>query len=245
MNAKLTHASTQERKRYPATSEGNLFAIGVALSILWICGLLILALCRVALLRQLLSMVTAHLISGRAGGISVGLEAGMPTWVVITNATVIDSIVVLLIFPLFVFSQRNLLRTTFLKGMLQTSIESAQKGQARIRRFGIAGLLLFVWFPLHMTGPLAGSIIGYFLRLHPYVNIGVVLTGTFLAVLSWVFLFGELIDQLGDYSYLIPLFVLTLALIGFLILGARRRRMSRQQGAGPRPGKNEDREMGR
>ena len=83
------NASTRKRKRYPTTSEGNLFAIGVALSIFWVCGLLVLALCRVALLRQLLSMVTAHLISGRAGGISVGLETGMPTWEVIANATII------------------------------------------------------------------------------------------------------------------------------------------------------------
>lgn len=215
------------RKRYPTTPEGNLFAIGVVLSILWLCGLSILARCQFALPRELLSMVTAHLISGRAGGISVGLDAGVPKWVVIVNATVIDSIVVLLIYPLFVFSQRNLLRTTFLKGMLQTSIESAQKGQARIRRFGILGLLFFVWFPLHMTGPLAGSIVGYFLRLHPYLNIGVVLTGTLLAVLSWVFLFGELIEQMGDYSYLIPLIVVTAALVGFLILRAKQRRASR------------------
>jgi uncharacterized membrane protein len=214
----------RKRKRYPATPEGHLFAGGVTLSILWLCGLSLLARCQFALPRQLLSMVTAHLISGRAGGISVGLEAGISEWIVILNATVIDSIIVLLVYPLFVFSQRNLLRGTFLKGVLQTSIESAQKGQARIRRFGIAGLLFFVWFPLHMTGPLAGSIIGYFLRLHPYLNIAVVLTGTFLAVLSWVFLFGELIDSLGDYSYLIPLIVVSAALIGFLLLRARQRR---------------------
>jgi uncharacterized membrane protein len=226
--AEKRDTTTRHRKRYPTTPEGNLFAMGVALSVLWLCGLSILARCKFALPRQLLSMVTAHLISGRAGGISVGLDSGVPEWVVIANATVIDSIIVLLIYPLFVFSQRNLLRTTFFKGMLQTSIESAQKGQARIRRFGILGLLFFVWFPLHMTGPLAGSIIGYFLRLHPYLNIGVVLTGTFLAVLSWVFLFGELMDTLGDYSYLIPLFVVTAALIGFLVLRAKQHKAARE-----------------
>jgi uncharacterized membrane protein len=219
---------TKERRPYPTTPEGNLFAMGVTLSIVWLCGLILLWRCQFALFGNLLSMVTAHLVSGRAGGISVGLERGVPEWVVIVNATVIDSMIVLLIYPLFVFSERNLLRTTFLKGVIQTSIESAQKGQARISRFGIVGLLLFVWFPLHMTGPLAGSIIGYFLRLDPYLNITVVLTGTFLAVLSWVFLFRQIIDQMGGYSYLIPVFVVTAALIGFVVLRAKQRRASRE-----------------
>lgn len=209
------------RTRYPETPEGNLFAVGVALSILWLCGLTVLARCKFALPGHLLGMVAAHLVSGRAGGIGVGLEGGVPEWIVIANATIIDSLIVLLVYPIFVFSEKNLFRTTFLKGVIQSSIESAQKGQKKISRFGIVGLLLFVWFPLHMTGPLAGSIVGYFLRLHPYLNISVVLTGTFLAVVSWTLFFRETMEQLGDYSYLIPMFVVTAALIGFVIFKTR------------------------
>lgn len=216
--------TAKARKRYPATPEGNLFAIGVGLSVVWLCGLTLLARCDFALPGHLFGMVSAHLFGGRAGGISVGLDRGLPEWVIIANATVIDSIIVLLIYPLFVFTQKNLLRTTFLKGVLQTSIESAQKGQAKVRRFGILGLLVFVWFPLHMTGPLAGSIIGYFLRLHPYLNISVVLTGTFLAVLSWVFVFRQIIDQMGEYSYLIPICVVTLAVTSYIVYRIKRRK---------------------
>jgi uncharacterized membrane protein len=136
----------------------------------------------------------------------------------------IDSLIVLLIYPLFVLSTRKTLKSGFVQDILDASIKTAKKERRRVRRFGIVGLLLFVWFPLHMTGPLVGTIIGYFLSLKPYVNVAVVLTGTFLAVVSWVIFFRNISTVLGEFSFLIPVVVILMALIVFLVIRTRNRK---------------------
>ncbi len=214
----------EERKKMLNTDEGKLFIFGVALGMIWIFGLFFLTFFKSTFSLKLLSMIATHLISGRAGGISMGLELGLPSWITILNATIIDSLVVLLVYPLFVFSYKNMFKNKFLKGVLDSSILTAQKEQEKISKFGIIGLLLFVWFPLHMTGPLVGAIIGYFIGLKPYLNITIVITGTFLAVVSWVIFLRKMIDVTGAFSFLIPVFVIVIALIGFLVIRYKHRK---------------------
>ena len=200
---------------------------GVLLGSLWICALLVLWLCGYDFPLNLISMVGTHLIAGRAGGITVGLNLDLPEWLIVLNAFLIDSLIVLLIYPLFILSTRKTLKISFVQDFLDASIKTAKKERKRVRRFGMVGLLLFVWFPLHMTGPLVGAIIGYFLRLKPYVNITVVLTGTFLAVVSWVIFFSKMNTVTGEYSFLIPVVVIAMALIVFLVIRMRNRRETR------------------
>jgi len=214
----------EERKKLLNTDEGKLFVFGVVLGVIWIFGLFFLTFFKSTFSLKLLSMIATHLISGRAGGISMGLKLGLPSWTTIINATIIDSLVVLLVYPLFVLSYKNMFKNKFLKGMLDSSILTAQKEQEKISKFGIIGLLLFVWFPLHMTGPLVGAIIGYFIGLKPYLNITIVLTGTFLAVVSWVIFLRKMIDVTGAFSFLVPVFVIVIALIGFLVIRYKQRK---------------------
>ena len=60
--------------------------------------------------------------------------------------------------------------------------------QKRMMRWGIPGLLLFVWFPFWMTGPVVGSAIGYLLGLPAWLTISVVLIGTYIAMGAWAYL---------------------------------------------------------
>jgi uncharacterized membrane protein len=220
MNAPMKKANIQSL----STHEARLFATGVVFSIFWISTLLVLSLTQHTYSGPLLSMVATHLVSGRAGGISIGLELDLPTWIVVLNATIIDSLIVLLIFPLFVLSSKSMLSKPFFKDVLKTSIDSARKGQRKISRFGIAGLLLFVWLPLHATGPLAGAIIGYFMGLRPFLNIMIVLTGTFLAIISWVIFMRQILEVTGRFSFLIPLFVIVVAVTAFFYIRYRNRK---------------------
>ena len=207
-----------------SSEEAKIFMTGVILGSLWICTLLVFWLCGYDFPLNLLSMVGTHLIAGRAGGITVGLELGLPEWLIVFNAFLVDSLIVLLIYPLFVLSTRKTLKRGFVQDFLDASIKTAKKERKRVRRFGMVGLLFFVWFPLHMTGPLVGAIIGYFLRLKSYVNIAVVLTGTFLAVVSWVIFFRKIISISGEFSFLIPVVVIVMALIVFLVIRTRNRK---------------------
>jgi len=214
----------KENMKYLSTGEGRLFMAGVILGVSWICALFFLYLRQYDFAWKLLSMIATHLVAGRAGGISVGLECELPKWLIVINATIIDSLIVLLVYPLFVLSCKNTLRHRFIKNMLGQSIKTASQERKRVSRFGIVGLLFFVWMPLHMTGPLVGAIIGYFNGLNPYVNITVVLTGTFFAVVSWLIFFNRMIDLAGDFSVLIPVFMIVMALVVFLVIKHKHRK---------------------
>ena len=169
-------------------------------------------------------MLATGMVAGRAGGISLGQELGLPTWLIVINATMADCLTVLFLYPLFVFSAKNVANRPLVNQVLGDSIRRAEARKSSISRYGMIGLLFFVWFPLHMTGPLVGSIIGYFMGLHAFVNVGVVITGTFLAVVCWTMLFQVVAEWAGEWSYLIPAFVILAALTAFLVVRAQHRK---------------------
>ena len=218
----------QRARRYLATAEGKIFAGGIALGAVWIVLLIVLAWQRYVVPGQLLSMLATGMVAGRAGGISLGQEMGLPTWLIVVNATIADSLTVLFLYPLFVFSARNMVDKPLVHQVLGQSIKNAEAHQGRISKYGVIGLMLFVLFPLHMTGPLVGSIIGYFMGLNPYLNIAVVLTGTLIAVICWVAVFAQLAAQLGQWSGLIPAFVIIMALVAFLVVRAKHHKANSQ-----------------
>lgn len=192
-------------------NEGRLLAVGLSIGIIWLIELLIISFLKSSLSLKLISMSATHIVSGRAGGISLGLELGVPHYLIILNSMTIETIIVLIVFSIFLLSYKNYIRSKFLKNMIDTSIKAAQKNRKTVSKYGMIGLLLFVWFPLHMTGPLAGAIIGYFIGLKQKANLTIVLSGTLLAILSWTLFFGKINSLTGQYSFFIPIFVVLLA----------------------------------
>ncbi len=96
--------------------------------------------------------------------------------------------------------------------------EAAETNEAKIHRYGIPGLLLFVCIPFWMTGPVVGSVIGFFLGLRPWVNMFVVLFGTTIASLGWAIFLKELHDRVADFSPFAPM-ILVLIIIAIVIVG--------------------------
>ena len=85
----------------------------------------------------------------------------------------------------YVFSYRSLIVIEPLKETIARARRAAETHQRTIMKYGVPGLLLFVWFPFWMTGPLVGSIIGFLIGLRPWVNMCVVLAGTYVAIVCW------------------------------------------------------------
>ncbi|NQV31101.1 MAG: small multi-drug export protein [Phycisphaeraceae bacterium] len=214
----------KKQANHLATPEGKIFATGIGLGCAWVVLLIGLTWTEHVVSGHLLRMLATGMVAGRAGGISLGQAMGLPTWLIVVNATMADCLTVLLLYPLFVFSTKNVVKMPLVNQVLGDSIRRAEARKSWVTRYGLIGLLFFVWFPLHMTGPLAGSIIGYFMGFHPYLTMAIVITGTFLAVLCWTFLFHSIAVWAGDLSYLIPVFVILVALIGFLVVRAQQRK---------------------
>ncbi|MBT3378126.1 MAG: small multi-drug export protein [Lentisphaerae bacterium] len=161
----------------------------------------------------LLGAVTTHLTGGRAVGISAALGGGLPLWQAILLASLVESTVVCLFFTAFSLSFKKLISVRFLNDAMANVHRSAQTQRSRLLRWGIPGLILFVWFPFFMTGPVVGSVIGFLLGMRPWVVVGVVLSGTVLAIVSWTFILHEIVDWARTVGEFLPLMFVCILLI--------------------------------
>jgi len=193
--------------------EGKVFFAGVLLACLHLGVIALTRLRSAELFQNLLSMTGTHILGGRAAAISWGYVHNLPGWLVMLAAMSVETFAVLLFYPLFFFSYRKLIAIEPLKESLDRAQRAAMAYQPKIMKYGIPGLLLFVWFPFWMTGPLVGSVIGFLIGLRLKVNLAVVLSGTYLAILSWSFVLSRLLRRLSLIGPYIPLVLVGLVLL--------------------------------
>jgi uncharacterized membrane protein len=149
---------------------------------------------------------------------SFGYSVGLGHSVVVPVNLLIETILVFTFYPLFVFSWRHIVEVQSLKGIIERTRLAAERHKDLIQKYGVVGLFVFVWFPFWMTGPFVGSVIGFMLGMRLWVNMTVVLSGTFLAMLGWAVLLRAFHEQLATYSPYAPLVMVAL-LITIIIVG--------------------------
>ena len=137
-------------------------------------------------------MTGLNLIIGREAGMSFGYASGFGHAQVVPLNILIETIQVLVIYPLFVQSTRHLIKLRILESFITRIHHAAESGGGVVRKFGIAGLFVFVFAPFWMTGPVVGAIIGFLIGLRPWVNLTVVLVSTYIAIGVWALLLNEL-----------------------------------------------------
>ncbi len=208
-------------------SEEKIILSGIAITFLIGFSTFIISFFDGAMAAKIVSVITTHILSGRAGGIATGVELDLPFFVIAPLSTLIDSTVVLLVYPLFVLISKKRIENQLINRVLIRTKYSVRKHKKEIGRFGLIGLLLFVWFPLHMTGPLAGSILGYFLGFSHKKTLTAVIIGTALAVISWLFIFRKLNIILGRFSFITPVTIILISLGLFFLYKIRRDRRKR------------------
>ena len=215
------HATTTEIKgrfRPFQTTEGRILIFGLIL-------LLLYAICLAAsyfispnTFQVYVGITATHILFGRAAGMSFGYSLGFGHLIVLPINLAIEMIMVMIIYPLFVLAWRNLLVFKALDNFMHRIEEVAETNEAKIHRYGIPGLLLFVCIPFWMTGPVIGSVIGFFLGLRPWVNMFVVLSGTTVASLGWAIFLKELHDRVADFNPFAPM-ILVLIIIAIVVAG--------------------------
>jgi len=167
--------------------------------------------------QELLGMGATNVVFGRAAGLSFGFAAGLPNWIVVGANGLIETIQVMLVYPLFVLSWRSLLEIRALNKFMLRTRRAAERHEKKIQRFGIPGLFVFVLIPFWMTGPVIGSVIGFFLGLRAWVNLVVVLSGTWLAVFGWAWVLRKLQRQAEVLGTYVP-FTIVVAVIVLILL---------------------------
>lgn len=209
-----------------ATTEGRLLGAGLALT-----GLMLVAfgvgwqLFPDRILPYAI-MTGLNLIIGREAGMSFGYASGFGHAQVVPLNILIETIQVLVIYPLFVLSTRHLIRLRTLEPFIARIQRAAALRRGVVRHFGIAGLFVFVFMPFWMTGPVVGAIIGFLIGLRPWVNLPVVLVATYIAIGAWALLLNELNAWAADVNRFAPyaLFVaIVLIAVAMNLLGRHRR----------------------
>jgi len=197
-----------------ASTEGRMLGVGLALT-----GLMLLAfgigwhLYPDHILPYAI-MTGLNLIIGREAGMSFGYASGFGHAQVVPLNILIETIQVLVIYPLFVQSTRQLIKLRTLEPFITRIHRAAESGGGVVRKFGIAGLFVFVFVPFWMTGPVVGAIIGFMIGLRPWVNLVVVLVSTFIAIGVWGLLLNELSVWAATVNRFAPFaLVLAIALI--------------------------------
>lgn len=202
-------------KEFISLQEGKIFLLGLFLLFIYISVIFGMYFIDISTANNLIGMSIAHSLFGRAAGISYGYTASFSDLVIIISNMIIEFIIVMLIYPIFVLSWNNSYDIKFLKNIT----DIVQKQREKYKFF------LFVWFPFWMTGPVIGSILGFLIGVRHYTTMFVVLSGTSLAVVVWTYFLKELISLLNQISSYAPfiLLVLFVVLAIFLRIKAKKK----------------------
>jgi len=216
------------RRELLNTQEGNVLLVGIVLALLYLAVISVGYLISPRTSNSLIMITVTNLIFGRAAGMSLGYAVGFGHMLVVPLNMFIESVLVLIFYPLFVLSWRHLVLAKRLGSFMKRIKRSAERHEAIIQRFGILGLFAFVWLPFSMTGPMVGCVIGYMMGLGIRVNLGVVITSTCLAIVGWALFLREAMEKLAGYSTYAPITIVTTAIAITVIIHIRRTRKAQK-----------------
>ncbi|MFC2092077.1 small multi-drug export protein [Elusimicrobiota bacterium] len=219
--------------RLIASPEGVIFIIGLILAFFYILILGIMWILAPKNFQIIVGITATHIVFGRAAALSFAYTMGLGHSAVIPVSMLIETILVTIMFPLFVFIINRLVVIKSLNVYVERIHNAAQEKRELIRKYGIIGLFLFVWFPFWMTGPIIGSVIGYLIGFKPWANISIVLGGTYLAISIWAVFLRVIHDKIAAYNPFVPIIMLIviviLAIIGNLLNESKIKQRKKQK----------------
>lgn len=201
------------------TPEGRLLAAGGILSLGYLFWLALMLIFSTDQAQVLVGMTATEILFGRAAAMAFGYSLGLSGSMVILVCGLLETILVLLFYPLFVFSFRHLLQLRWLKRSFDRIHRSAEMHKGKVQRYGIIGLFVFVWLPFFMTGPVVGCVIGFLLGLRIRANMAAVLTGTYTAIIGWAVFMRTIHEHAASTSSYAA--AILLVLLGVLLVISR------------------------
>ena len=212
------------------SAEGRMLLAGLALAGLLLLGFGVGWTLFPDSILQYAAMTGLNLLIGPGAGMTFGYASGMTHLQVVPLNMLVETLHVLVFYPLFALSWQHLFDLPALKSFVARMHETAELRGGMVRKFGIAGLMVFVFVPFWMTGPVVGSIIGFLIGLRPWVNLTIVLLSTYVAISLWALLLNELSAWAATFNRMAPwallVAIVLIAAAGHLLHRSRNRRMA-------------------
>jgi uncharacterized membrane protein len=204
LTAKLERPLRPAWRQLFKTTEGRIFLLGIAVALVGFIVMGVAASGSPQTVHMIGVMSFTNIVFGRAVAMSIAYAGGYDHALVVSVNMWVETVLVLLFYPLFVFSMRKLVVFTSMRRLLDRVQAAAEHHHDTVRRYGIVGLFVFVWFPFWMTGPVVGAAIGYLLAFPAWLTLLVVLVGTFIATLGWAWLLFGLYTRAAVFGAWAP-----------------------------------------
>jgi len=197
-------------KHFLGTQAGGLVAVTVVLFLVFLVGIGYAFYTDQKLAQTLVGAFFANAFGGRAAGVGLCIAFKMKPLETIGYNLFFEMLIVFFCYSLFLLSVDHYIKSRFLNKALLNAEKNALKYQDMISRYGWLGVFLFVMIPLPATGPVAGSIIAYFLNFSISRNFICVLSGTLVAIVAWTVFFDFLSSHVSTLQGV-------LAVIGIIV----------------------------
>ena len=206
-----------------STSEGLIFL----LSIFFTLCLAIFIICYYFIdpnfANKITGIVFTNMFVGRVPALSLGYAAGMTHFEVICFNIIAEMILVTLLYSLFVFSYKGILKVSTLEEFFIKVEKKKEEHKESFEKYGRLGLFVFVFIPFWMTGPIVGSIIGFLIGLKHLTVIFTVFLALIVSITLWGLFLQEIIDFVISFDVrLLWLFIFIIILV-FLFLKLKKR----------------------
>ncbi len=167
-------------------------------------------------------IVLLQLFFGRAAGVGAGLSMGFSSLYLLFQASMVDAILMLYVYPLFVRGYQHLTLVPFIGGYLANVHKVALSHTKRMAPYGVLGLMTFVVFPFWSTGSLVGSVVGYLIGLPTWLSLSSVTAGNVIAIAIWVWFYDRLRGWNETAALLLLATIFTIAVLGIVYSRIRR-----------------------
>lgn len=149
---------------------------------------------------RILSMISANHLGGRLAFIGVGLEFGLPSFLIILIIIFYNTTYLLILNYLMVYFQEKIQKVGFIRRYTDFLREKAKKRARFVKKWSWMGIAVFVWLPFPMTGAVMGSVIAYVEGYNIRKTLLMVTTSMWLGVVCWTLWFDELYDFIERFG---------------------------------------------
>ena len=197
--------------------EGNILLFGICLIGLLTLGIIFCYFIDASLANKITGIVFSNILVGRVPALSFGYAAELPHSIVICINIIAEMILVMIIYPLFVFSFKGIVKVKVLEEFFAKVQAKKQQHQEKFDKYGRLGLFAFVFIPFWMTGPIVGSIIGFLIGIPHYSIIVIVFVATIIAISLWGLFLQEIVNALMIFDAQL-MWILLLVVVVVLLL---------------------------
>lgn len=169
-------------------------------------------------------LALTQLISGRAGAVGLGLNRSFSAKYMLYQVAMVDFILMLYTYPLFVRGYQHLTRIPVFGDYLENMHKVALSHKARMAPYGAMGLMIFVIFPFWSTGCMVGAIVGYLIGLPTWLSLSSVTVGNVAAIALWILFYERLQNWNPTVALILLVVILALAIGGILYARLRRKK---------------------